>query len=83
LYVIRDEMVTSLYRRRYYNDILVYEKEAPRITYFYPNGTILVDYSPNSDGTGYWQLYDEQGQVVLKQQQPCYYRNGIIQHMHG
>ena len=61
LYTVRDEWVTDTHRRRYYNNILVYEKEADRINYFYPNGNILIDYTAN-----YWQLYDEQGRVALK-----------------
>ncbi len=35
------------------------------IRYFYPNGTVMIDYKSNGDNTGGWQLYEENGQASL------------------
>lgn len=73
LYSVRDEKVTNLHQRCYYNDILVYEgiqdtdhtKPPVYVRYFYPNGATLLDYTSKGDDTGTYRLYDEAGGVLL------------------
>ncbi|NML37928.1 hypothetical protein HHL17_12050 [Chitinophaga sp. G-6-1-13] len=74
LYAVRLEEVSELHVRRYYNGVLVFESimtadfnKAPvRVTYFYINGTTLIDYTSNGDGTGWWRMYDESGRELGK-----------------
>lgn len=74
LYFVRQQYVPNFLTLRYYNDILVYEiarvpndaKQVPvSVKYFYPDGSILIDYHSNGDGTGNWFMYDEGGAVLL------------------
>lgn len=72
LYSFRNEKVSKLHQRRYYNDALVYEgiqlddaeKTLSSVRYYYPDGATLVDYTSNRDGTGIWRLYDTSGEEI-------------------
>ncbi|RFM36825.1 toxin-antitoxin system YwqK family antitoxin [Chitinophaga silvisoli] len=74
LYTVRNEdMGTGLHKKRFYNDTLVFESiqtadhsKAPlSVHYYYPDGTVLIDYQSNGDGTGNWHLYEQDGQLAL------------------
>lgn len=72
LYSVRSEEVSTLHKRRYYNEVLVYEgiispddSKAPGFTYFYRNGVTLINYTSHGDGTGMWRMYAEDGQELL------------------
>jgi len=74
LYTIRNEgMRTGLHRRRYYNDQLIFEsiqtadhtKPPVSVHYYYPDGTVIIDYQSNGDGTGNWHLYEQDGKMAL------------------
>ncbi len=69
---IRNEAVSELHVRRYYNDTLIYEGIKSRneahtpssYRYFYPNGRILIDYTAHDDETATWYKYDTDGKTV-------------------
>lgn len=69
LFSVRHEKISKYHERRYYNGHLVYEGIRPDdpqqppvgVNYYYPDGTVMIGYHSNGDGTGYWQLYEEDG----------------------
>lgn len=77
LYSVRSERLMALHERRYYNDALVYEgvqlddkpKTLVSVKYFYPDGSILVDYTSNGDGTGVWRLFERSGAEMLSMEE--------------
>lgn len=73
LYTIHEITKDGLHLKRTYNDTLIYElvpaadiKATPlSVRYFYPNGAVMISYQSNGDNTGYWQMYEVNGQVSL------------------
>jgi hypothetical protein len=73
IFVFRSEEISDLHQRKYYNGILVYEgiqskdkKKTPSsFIYYYPEGTSLINYTSNGDGTGQWRMYDKEGHEIL------------------
>jgi len=74
IYSIQVEQVNEFHVRRYSNDTLLYEfiqnTQPPSFTYFYPNGSKLINYTSNGDGSGIWHLYDETGISILSMDEP-------------
>src|SRR3954463_15958496 len=52
-YSTRIEQLNELHQRRYSNDVLLVESiqntQPPSYTYFYPNGTVLINYISHGD----------------------------------
>jgi hypothetical protein len=79
LYSFRTEDVTDFQKNEYFNGLLVREillntdvTQTPvSIRYFYQRGNIMIDYTPNGDGTGWWRLYDEAGQEIGRLLEPA------------
>lgn len=79
LYSFRKEDVSDLHTNEYYNGLLVREillnadpTQTPvSIRYFYQRGNVMIDYTPNGDGTGWWRLYDEAGQEISRLLEPA------------
>ncbi|WP_146154425.1 hypothetical protein [Chitinophaga ginsengisoli] len=73
LFVFRSEEISDLHQRKYYNGVLVYEgiqskdkeKTPSSFIYYYPEGTTLINYTSNGDGTGQWRMYDKDGHETL------------------
>lgn len=73
IFVFRSEEISDLHQKKYYNGILVYEgiqstgkKKTPSsFIYYYPEGTTLINYTSNGDGTGQWRMYDKDGHEIL------------------
>ncbi|WP_343692452.1 hypothetical protein [Chitinophaga sp.] len=68
LYSLRTEKISELHNKRYYNDVLSYESDLTddkiNVHYYYPDGTVMIEYVTNNDGSGKWQ-YHENGKVAL------------------
>ena len=79
LYSFRTEDVSDLHQKAYYNGLLVREMllnadptQTPMsIRYFYQRGNVMIDYTPNDNGTGWWRLYDEAGEETDKLLEPA------------
>jgi len=79
LYSFRTEEVSNLHQKAYFNGLLVREimlnadpTQTPvSIRFFYQRGNVMLDYTPNGDGTGWWRLYDEAGQEISKLLEPA------------
>lgn len=73
LYTIFNEDMTGLHKKRYYNGILVFEsiqtpdhtKPPVSVRYYYPDGSVLIDYQSNGDGTGNWYLYEGDDPLMM------------------
>lgn len=74
LYSVRSEEVAEGHGRRYYNDELVcegiqngdVEEAQANVTYYYQGGAKFIDFTPNGDRTGYWQMYDKEGKELQR-----------------
>lgn len=81
LFTVFDERISPDHDRRHYNGILVYEGDLTNVNYYYPDGTVMLHYTFNGNGTGYWTLYEQDGSISVTwaiEREKDYYRGDFL-----